>query len=220
METLHQLSLIDDKSFNQIYELDEAQVQTHINNIVEVIKAVADKSDKLILITGSNGIGKSLLRQQIALALNEKKIKSSGWSMQKRTENNPEWGALSSALNDTSWIATSSNSLHGINSLFKSCPENFLIIDEPEIGMSNAMAKAIANKLVDFYKESSNGMMIISHNRHVVKRVLAEENAVFVNLNGLSPEEYVASFDSDEPFDLEKFKEFHLLFDALRDRMK
>lgn len=221
MKDISNLSLIDGKSFNQIYELNQEQVEDHVNNIVRVLKEITTNClDKLVIVTGCNGSGKSMVRKQMGLVLQERKLKASSASMEKRTTQNPEWGALSGALNDTAWSATSDCSLRLINSLLKQCMGNYLIIDEPEIGMSTAMTQAMAEKLAKVAEDYKHGMMVISHNKHMLLRLSQVTDCVFVNLNGVTFDEYYANFDKPQAFDLEAFDKFNLLFKEIQSRQK
>lgn len=218
---LSNLSLINGKPFQQIYELSSEDCDDHINNLVTLIDELTNHKDKLILVTGSNGSGKSMLRQQISLRFRQDGLKTAYMSMEQRTSSNPNFGALSGIFQDTPWIATSSNSLHFLDGLLKNNENRFTIIDEPEIGMSQPMVKAVAQKLVDVFKTLNNGMMVISHNKHIVKKMLEQDNVVFVNLNGFTSKEFLESFETEETsFDLDLFSNYHLLFETFQKRLK
>lgn len=157
------------------------------------------------ILTGNNGSGKSLIRKQLPFAFQklyelEDISKTRGWilstSMDARTSSNPEWGALSSIMNDTSWIATSQNTFHSINSMLKAVETSdkckYIVIDEYEIGCSEETIIALAefiNKKIQKLLEDKKiiGAMIITHSRLGLEHIKFDH---FVNLEGKTYEEW------------------------------
>lgn len=157
------------------------------------------------ILTGNNGSGKSLIRKQLPFAFQnlyelDDISKTRGWilstSMDARTSSNPEWGGLSSIMNDTSWIATSQNTFHSINSMLKAVETSdkckYIVIDEYEIGCSEETIVALAefiNKKIQKLLEDKKiiGAMIITHSRLGIEHIKFDH---FVNLEGKTYEEW------------------------------
>ena len=115
-------------------------VEENIKRLQTILDSI--KPNKITVLTGSNGSGKSLIRKQLCFRLS-KKIENSDYrrlvaevSMQKRTESVADWGALSTCMHDVSWIPTSCSTYDLINSMFNTflkedSSKRYLIIDEP-----------------------------------------------------------------------------------------
>lgn len=178
----------------------------------------------ITILTGNNGSGKSLFRKQLPFAfqqyyglsdVKETKGMIRSTSMDARTSSNPEWGALSGIMNDTSWIATSQNTFSSIKNLFESLEKSetkYLVIDEYEIGCSEetivAIARFINENLKRFILEKKIiGAMIITHSRMGLKEI---EYDHFVNIEGLSADQWVNR--EIIPTDLNKLDENELFF--------
>lgn len=179
----------------------------------------------ITILTGNNGSGKSLIRNQIPFLFKNKyevELKDmKGWilstSMQARTESRPEHGALSSIMHDTPWIATSQNTFHAIKQIIKTIKEKenntkYLIIDEYEIGCSEETIMALAiyldSKLQALLKEKKiEGAMIITHSRIGLKHIKHDH---FVNIEGLTEEEWLTR--EIIPTDLEFLDKNELFF--------
>ena len=81
-------------------------VEENIKRLQTIMDSI--KPNKITVLTGSNGSGKSLIRKQLCFRLS-KKIENSDYrrlvaevSMQKRTESVADWGALSTCMHDVS----------------------------------------------------------------------------------------------------------------------
>lgn len=157
------------------------------------------------ILTGNNGSGKSVIRKQLPFAfkdlynLNDVK-ETSGWvlstSMDARTGSNAEWGALSGIMNDTSWVATSQNTLHSIKGLLDSAEKSekvkYVVIDEYEIGCSEetivALAQYISQRIQKLLTDKKIiGAMIITHSRIGCEHIQFDH---FVNIEGRTYEEW------------------------------
>lgn len=190
--------------------------------IKETMKSIDLK--KVTILTGSNGSGKSLIRTQLPFLvrdyLNLSNVKeTSGYicstSMDARTRSNPEWGALSSVRHDTSWIATSQNTLSEIKSLFNSVKNGqykYLVIDEFEIGCGEetvlALSHYINNELSDLLENTQlEGALIITHSRLGVKNI---KHDIFLNIDGMTEDEWLNR--DVKPIDLEELDANELFF--------
>lgn len=182
----------------------------------------------ITILTGNNGSGKSLIRKQTPFKFQHKynlksvndtrgMIKST--SMDSRTESRPEFGAFSSAMHDTSWVATSQNTFSFIKGLLEACSDGktkYLIIDEIEIGCSEetilALAQYINEKLQDYLsKNIIEGALIITHSKSVVNNVKHDH---FLNIEGRTEQEWINRIII--PTDLKKLDE-NELFLYIRD---
>lgn len=175
------------------------------------------------ILTGNNGSGKSVIRRHIPAIYRDnkknKKVDTKGWvkstSMDARTSSNPEWGAMSSIMQDTGWIATSQNTYHNISSLFKAVEKGgtkYLIIDEFEIGCSEetilAIAKFISDNLERLIAEGKlEGACIITHSRVACTHIKHDH---FVNMEGLNEEQW--TIREVIPTDLEELDRNELFF--------
>ena len=189
--------------------------------------------DKITVLTGSNGSGKSLIRKQTPFAM-MRKIGSSdikdtkglicSTSMDARTSSNPEWGGLSSIMNDTSWVATSINTYESIRKLFNAIRSEkskykFVIIDEFEIGcgeetilaLSNFINKELNDLIINTQLE---GALIITHSRIGVENLIFDE---FLNMEGMTKEEWLNR--EIVPIDLDQLQK-NELFNYIRDKSK
>jgi hypothetical protein len=177
------------------------------------------------VLTGNNGSGKSLFRKQLPFAFQQYceldsvdktkgMIKST--SMDARTTSNPEWGALSSVLTDTSWIATSQNTFSSICKLFNAAEGSsttmYVVIDEYEIGCSEETILALARYINDRIKKliadkKIIGAMIITHSRIGMREI---EHDHFVNLEGLTEQQWLSR--EIVPTDLDELEANELFF--------
>lgn len=215
-----------------------------VRKLVEIIEDI--DTEGISILTGSNGGGKSMIRQQFALKYKNGKIenpnkrKCKAISMQLRTSTNPAFGALSSAMLDNEASPTSLNTFNLIQGVFQASglykeikegevealsETGYIILDEPEIGMAEETVTALVLwlfKHISLLKREKIGLMIITHSRLLVDMFLAHsiENNYslnFYNLDNLSIEEYVDKNRVIIPTDLELLKS-NYMFDAIRER--
>lgn len=168
-----------------------------IENRIEIIRNCMKQIElnKITILTGSNGSGKSLIRQQLAFKL-AKDLDCSprgltiDVSMAKRTASNPDLGALASFMADDPTEPTSLATFSHIQTTFNSIgPEHdwypYIILDEPEIGMSRESQLGLASYLKenkDIILHNSKGMCIITHSEFLVKEL--ESISTFLNMDG------------------------------------
>ena len=146
------------------------------------------------ILTGSNGSGKSLIRSQFIFYLARRKKKDpkkmsgvlGSVSMQLRTSSNSSWGALSGAMRDTEWLPTSLNTFDLIKGLL-SKDFQYIIIDEPEIGMGEELIMSLVDYLnKEFKKYPERGFLVITHNRYLVENLNYKK---FFNCDGIKTKE-------------------------------
>jgi hypothetical protein len=170
-------------------------LEEHVDRLNHIMESIPRFG--VSLLTGSNGSGKSLIRSQLTFTfakqdgkLKDGKIEKgyrpiASISMQLRTSSNPEWSALSSIMQDTSWVPTSSNTFHLIEGVLKT--EKFIIIDEPEIGMSDETVMGLVDHLNGFIDNKPDvGLMVITHNRYIVENL---HSTHFFNCDGFYTKE-------------------------------
>lgn len=182
----------------------------------------------ITILTGSNGSGKSLIRKQLPFLMrdhlelddaNDTRGMIRSTSMDARTSSNPEWSALSGAMRDVEWIATSQNTFHSLEGLFNSVDNKvkYIIIDEFEIGCGEETILAIVNFLNKNLKKFMRrknfmGAMIITHSRIGVENLNHDH---FINIEGMTKDEWLNR--EIIPIDLEKLSE-NELFSYIKDQ--
>lgn len=196
--------------------------QEAYENILDALDQI--KTGHVTILTGDNGTGKSLIRKVLCSSLrnqeNDDTIKIADISMEKRTGLHDELGGGGVFLRDVEWVATSDNSLSFLYSLLNSAKDRYLVLDEPELGMSQDLQKSIGiylSKRIPETMKENRGMLIITHSREFVRSLSVEH--VFVNLQKKSEEEWLN--ESTKEIDLDDFrKKCDALFNLLRDHLK
>ena len=196
--------------------------QEAYENILDALDQI--KTGHVTILTGDNGTGKSLIRKVLCSSLrnqeNDDTIKIADISMEKRTGLHAGLGGGGVFLRDVEWVATSDNSLSFLYSLLNSAKDRYLVLDEPELGMSQDLQKSIGiylSKRIPETMKENRGMLIITHSREFVRSLSVEH--VFVNLQKKSEEEWLN--ESAKEIDLDDFrKKCDALFNLLRDHLK
>lgn len=196
--------------------------QEAYENILDALDQI--KTGHVTILTGDNGTGKSLIRKVLCSSLrnqeNDDTIKIADISMEKRTGLHAGLGGGGVFLRDVEWTATSDNSLSFLYSLLNSAKDRYLVLDEPELGMSQDLQKSIGiylSKRIPETMKENRGMLIITHSREFVRSLSVEH--VFVNLQKKSEEEWLN--ESAKEIDLDDFrKKCDALFNLLRDHLK
>ena len=183
---------------------------------VEKIKKICDKVEpnKVTVLTGKNGSGKSLVRKLIGIYLSEKlgieKNKEhivASTSLQQRTETRADFGAFCSVMHDDPTTPTGLETIRKIKALLKTLSEDskrFFVIDEPEIGMGEELVAGLVeflNSKFSTIPEFCYGVLIITHNRYIVENVKSD----FLNLEDMSKDEWLNR--KIVPTNLEEFEE-------------
>lgn len=180
--------------------------------------------NKLTILTGGNGRGKSFIRKILwqgiksQLGITERKSVVSDCSMERRTGIHSHLGGLGVALRDNEATPTSINTYEFIQGLVGCC-DRFLVIDEPEIGMSEESQLGLANylnKIKDDTLSRNYGLLVITHSRTLVANV---ESDCFINIEGLTKDEWLNRVIIPTDFEIVKEDAF-ALFKALAKRLK
>ena len=181
----------------------------------DAIKAALDKIElnKIIVLTGDNASGKSLLRKVLWATLEQmvndgRDPRKYIWetSMERRTSQISALGALSGVFRDNDVTATSANSIRNIVNLTECIngeraerdfnyqlreQKQFLVFDEPEVGCGEEVQLGMAeyiNKNAEYFRTNALGLLIITHSRHIVKNVNSD---LFINMEGRTKEEWL-----------------------------
>ena len=184
-------------------DISEKNINKHIDNIIDIANSI--ELNKVTILTGGNGCGKSVVRKLLTSIIKEKveaiyneEINSplvASVSMETRTASRPDFYALSSMMHDLPWTATSVNTISLIQNLCNSLldkpsekikDKRFIVLDEIEIGLSEEVLLGLCEYLNDAFdktKDNTLGVLIITHNRNVVKKLNHDK---FLNLEGLT----------------------------------
>lgn len=166
-----------------------------IENIKHIMNQI--EPHQITILTGSNGSGKSLIRQQLRFKLAQKLDESPvqltvDISMAKRTSSNPLLGGMSAFMHDDPTDPTSLCTYRNIDTMLKSFAVKekedkvYLILDEPEIGMSKESLLGLTNYLKTRFSDILNytyGMLIITHSEFLVNELAAD--VTFLNMDGI-----------------------------------
>ena len=133
--------------------------------------------NKITVLTGNNGSGKSMIRKLLHQflhtkpSLKDKNINNiiASISMDDRSGINPNQMMVFSR--DCEWLPTSENTLNSIQSILKT-KDRFLILDELEIGMGEELQAGLAEYLnQNLHIDQTLGVLIITHSRTMVKHL-------------------------------------------------
>lgn len=209
----------------------EKNLDKHIDRIVEVMNSI-ELGGTITVLTGSNGSGKSLIRKQILFSIanklgldtsdkNNLKGLAVSTSMERRTIPNNDFSALRSMAIDDPTSPTSAHTVHLIKSLMGSCKGQFIIIDEPEIGMGEETVLGLVAWLNATLKDTvrsneATGVLIITHSRLIVEKLEAD---AFLNIDGYTKDGWLNR--ELVPLDLEELERHSLeLYRAINKRSK
>ena len=190
-------------------------------NYIDFLGTTSDsiKINEVTILTGRNAGGKSLvrrlLRDSIATQLCKKKVFIPHASQELRTKSNPEMGGLSGITHDVEWLATSHNTISTIEKVFTYKDADYIVIDEPEIGIGEELQLGLIDFINDKTKEFGKGVLIITHSRVTA---LGLKHDKFINLEGMSFDEWISR--EPEKISVYQFNEYSTgLFKAIRDRI-
>lgn len=200
---------------------EDFDFEEHINYLIDVVNAI--DTNKITVLTGPNGYGKSLIRKLMPSHVAEvrgvegRKQCTASISMQQRTNSNPAWGALSSIMCDMGHNPTSLESYNLASRLSqKNLDGMYLIFDEPEVGMSEEGILGWTEWFKKNFSDYKHGALIITHSRIMVEQLNGMSE--FINLAGMTRDEFLKR--KVEPLDFEKLSDFsHKLFLAVEDRI-
>lgn len=193
------ITIVADGKVETVKKLDK-----HISRIIEVAESI--QPNRLTILTGSNGNGKSFIRKLMNSKMGEKfpdrnaRHLVTEISMQKRTDvNNPLMGSgFGFTFFDNPQYPTSISTYNLIDRLLYSCVDSenkkdrsYIIIDEPEIGMADESQLGIAlflkNRMSEIL-ENSLGIMIITHSKFVVRELKGDADFFYTDYDMTSDE--------------------------------
>lgn len=189
----------------------------HIDYLIDTTKQI--KQNEITILTGRNASGKSLVRKLLRASIIEqtgkKKVRIPHASQELRTHSNPELGALCTFAHDLEWLATSHNTIDTIKKVLKTENPDFIILDEPEIGLGEELQMGLINYLNANLKKLPCGVLVITHNKNTVLNLHHDK---FLNLEKMTEDEWVNR--KIEPLSVKDFKNFsNEFFKVVRDRM-
>ena len=186
----------------------------HIDHLISIAESINTK--EITLLTGLNASGKSLIRKMVRESLCKelgRKPKFIHASQELRTTSNR---AFSSFAHDLEWLATSKNTIHILEQCLKHKDCDYLVLDEPEIGMGEELQLGLVEWLNEELSNRSHGVLIICHARLMVKSLKVDS---FINIEGMTRNKWLNR--EVIPYNIEEFKvRSSMLFEAVRDRIK
>lgn len=196
------------------------RTQKELSDHIDYLIKLSDSIDlhKTTLLTGKNASGKSLIWKLIQSRLGrelKRKPKFVHASQQLRTASNPSLGAFSSFAHDLEWLATSDNTVHMLKNVLKHKNLDYLVLDEPEIGMGEELQLGLGDWLNEELEGREHGVLIICHSRLLVNLLKYDS---FINIEGMSEHEWLNR--TPIKYSIEDFKsDANDLFIAVRDRI-
>ncbi len=153
-------------------KITNKNVSEYVDDLIDITENI--ELNKITILTGSNGSGKSFVRKLLLSKLMEKdkNIKLAAISMEKRAGVNG-MEALNAFMRDTEWNPTSISSFHQVEGLLQQ-EDRYLVFDEPEIGMGDETILGLVQLMNDKLKELTEGdkikgVLVITHSRDMVQ---------------------------------------------------
>ena len=138
--------------------------------------------------------------------------------MERRTGTHSDLGGMGVFLRDNDASATSSNTIQFIKGVLES-KKRYIVIDEPEIGMSESIQKSIAvyfNKRFPEVLKENYGILVITHSKQIVKTL---DDCNFINIQKKTKDEWLNA--EPEVIDIDLFEKQSMdLFRLLQTKLK
>lgn len=160
--------------------------EDHLNHLIDLRDEIS--LDKITILTGGNGKGKSLIRKQVLGICQRDGVRS--WSVSMDDRAGVDGSRMMVFTRDCEWLPTSINTFDSIQRFYES-ENTFGIFDEIEIGMSEESQLGVAlyiNKHLEEFRKNNRGLLIITHSKHLVRNINAD---VFLNIEGMSRDEWL-----------------------------
>lgn len=155
-----------------------------------------DTSCGLMVVTGANAAGKSLLRRYIQMtARREYQIECIHISQEGRSTEGIMRAFVYGAedYNSTGYI--SCHSLTGaISTSRKRDKPHMIVFDEPEIGMGEELQAGAAiwlREALSEWPEHLRGVVVMTHSRNFVREIMKFDDAKFYNMEGRTADEWL-----------------------------
>lgn len=198
--------------------------EEQVDKIRDITKSI--ELNKITVLTGKNGCGKSLVRKLVGyyladkLGLDRMTSITSSTSLQQRTETRSDFGAFCSIMHDDPTSPSSLETFSKIEALIKLLEKEkrYLIIDEPELGMGEELIMTFINWFNNLFAklpENCYGVLIITHSKLIVNGITSE----FRNFENMTKEEWLNR--KIIPIDLVTFKQDSSgLYDEIQKQQK
>jgi hypothetical protein len=155
-----------------------------------------DTSTQVLVVTGANAAGKSLLRKFMQQVVRQDHdLECIHLSQQGRASSGIQRAFL---YGDESWESTGCISCHSLLGSITTSrareKDHMIILDEPEIGMGEELQAGsglwLKEQLAD-WPEHLSGMVIMTHSRNFVREIMKFNGATFYNLEGMEKDEWL-----------------------------
>ena len=150
-----------------------------------------DTSGSILVITGQNAAGKSLLRRWFHKELDHRKVEAIHLSQEGRTtEGFVRALVYGSEHHDSTGYISAHTFTAGVRTMrgrSEDKIDHVVIWDEPEIGMGDELQLGSANWLCDELADwpgSLQGVIVMTHSRTFVKRLMEFPKAVWMSMDG------------------------------------
>lgn len=151
------------------------------------IENIDATTEKLLLITGDNASGKSLLRRVIESKCHKYNIKAMSLSQERRSISDYTRAFI---YGSEDYESTGQITARSIQNMFKSSfawdINHILIIDEPEIGLSDESQLGLAQYIKDNIKKLKENVIqvvIFTHSKILIEE-LSELNHIYIHIGG------------------------------------
>lgn len=193
-------------------EITNKILDEHINKLINIVNSIEE--NKLTVLVGANGTGKSLVRKQLNLRLmkdhdsNRSMIRHA--SQQLRTELRSDLGALACIGMDSPTDPTSIASYDCVKMVidYDMSKKYYIVLDEAEIGMSEDSVRGLINYLdknMDNLLKNTLGVLIITHSSSIAEHFVKKYKCAFYNLGynyvGTDIDEWLMRFIEPTDFD-------------------
>ena len=140
--------------------------------------SIDKKHERFILITGDNASGKSFMAKHLKVGFDEsgEKVEFIPVTMEMRTAPGMQ-RAFMFGMEDHS---TGNVSVRSVLTALRTCRErtqrHFLLLDEPDIGVSESYARAMGETIARFVNEMPEltvGLAVVTHSRAMVRELMA-----------------------------------------------
>lgn len=166
-------------------------LNSHIDKLKSIIYGI--NYNKVTILVGKNGTGKSLIRKQLGLRLQKEFGDSHSHlrqvSMQLRTETYSSLGALSTIAHDDPADPTSLCSYNllttTMNYDMESKKDYYIVLDELEVGMSTETILGVVQELktlIPKWLENCLGILVITHSEVFAEELYNIFDCDFINL--------------------------------------
>ena len=178
-------------------------VEKQFDRIVSVYSKIP-MDGSISMLTGSNGSGKSLIRQQLNFRDEVEKLgkRVVHISMSLRTQDH---GVCNIFTRDTDWDPTSVNTINFLNCASNAINGSYLVLDEIEVGCSEETIMGVVSWVNEHLRErikGTLGCLVITHSPYVVRSLKFDH---WFNLDGYkTPKAWMDR--KIVPMDLEKLR--------------